>query len=628
MASTVNVQTNNEMSINRGKQYQIVLFPFNNAATNTYMALMSFVTYYGGYYLSGGFVGGLLSAAAMTALTIVLSSVVTGMRIFDGITDPFCGAMIDKTNGRFGKFRPYMIIGNLMLAVSVIIMYLVIRPVEMSWLRWTLFIFAYVVYVLGYTAQCAVTKAGQTCITNDPHQRSQFVVWNMVGMIGSIVLINLIGNGLLPIVVDPIDAANGLGAQYNPAFYDILVPITILVSALYTVLALIAIWKKDRPEFWGIDKDAKPAKFRDFMNVLKENNQIRWLVFSAGSNKLASTIATSGAVAVLIYYIMMGSYNGLYIPMYALSFGFMGLLFVIGAKVAGRKGQKRVVTQFTMIAFVFYLGISLLLSTWDPSNPSTHLSLIHWAEDNSVYFSINLITVVWIILFGFGYGAYNLASEMCIPMVADCTDYETYRTGNYVPGIMGTLFSLIDKLVSSLATLLLSVFTVGIIPALNGKLPSVGIDMTGFDFSGVKLAAIITFCLLPMSAWIVTMISMYFYKLDGPKLREIQAVNQIRKAAINMGMPKVEAMQTWKTIDQVPEEYVQKEKRNFNRKGKDITDDNSSIFDRIYHKIWGHNDDITSTPSSNPVPIPEKYLQNLSTLILNTALMKEDSRRD
>ncbi len=610
MTSCVNVQTNNEVSINRGKKYQIVLFPFNNAATNTYLALMTFVTYYGGYYLSGSFVGGVLSATAMTALTLVLSSLVTGMRIFDGITDPFIGAMIDKTNGRFGKFRPYMIIGNLMLAISVIIMYFVIRPIEISWLRWALFIFSYVIYVLGYTAQCAVTKAGQTCITNDPHQRSQFVVWNMVGMVGSIVLINLIGNGLLPILVEPIDAANGLGAQYNPAFYNILVPITVLVSAIYTILALIAIWKKDRPEFWGIDKDAKPAKFKDFINVLKHNNQIRWLVFSAGSNKLASTIATSGAVAVLIYYIMMGSYNGLYIPMYALSFVFMGIFFVIGAKLAGRKGQKRAVTQFTMIAFIFYLGIVVLLSVWDPNNPSTHLSLIHWTEGGSMYFSTNLITIVWIVLFGFGYGAYNLGSEMCIPMVADCTDYETYRTGNYVPGILGTLFSLIDKLVSSFATLLISVFTVGIIPALNGKLPSVGIDMTGFDFSGVKLAAIITFCLLPMAAWIVTLISMYFYKLNGSKLREIQAVNQVRKAAMKMGMPKEEVMQTWKTIDQVPEEFVQKEKRHFNRKGEDITDDNSSIFDRIYHKIWGHNEDITSKPSANAVPIPEKYIQS------------------
>ena len=590
--------------INRGKKYQVALFPFNNAATNTYLALMAFVTYYGGYYLSGGFLGGLLSASAMAALTIILSSIVTGMRIFDGITDPFIGALIDKTNGRIGKFRPYMIFGNLLLATSVLAMFFLIRPIEASWLRWVLFIITYILYVFGYTAQTAVTKAGQTCITNDPKQRSQFVVWNMVGMIGSIVLINMIGNGLLPIMVDPIDAANNLGSQYNPEFYNILVPIAVGISMIYTALAVFAIWKKDVPENWGIDADHTSAKFKDFIKVLKHNSQIRWLVSSAAANKLASTIATSGAVAVLIYYLMMDNYNGLYIPMYVLSFLFMGVFFVVGAKLAGRKGQKRAVTQFTAYAFMFYLGIVVMLIIWNPDNPATHLSLIHWNPDGSVYFETNFITIVWIVFFGFGYGAYNLASEMVIPMIADCTDYETYRSGNYVPGMLGTLFSLIDKFVSSFATVLISVFTVSLIPSLNGTLPSTGIDLTNFDFKGVQLSAIITFALLPMSAWLVTLISMYFYKLSGNKLREIQAVNAIRKQAITQGMPKKDAMALWTTIDQVPKNFIHDFDKITNEEYEKL-----SFIDRIYDKIWGKKEHVNAKPASNAIQIPDEYIK-------------------
>ena len=44
-----------EVSQNRAKQWQIVLFPFNNAATNCYLTLMTFITYYAGFYLSGNF---------------------------------------------------------------------------------------------------------------------------------------------------------------------------------------------------------------------------------------------------------------------------------------------------------------------------------------------------------------------------------------------------------------------------------------------------------------------------------------------------------------------------------------------------------------------------------------------
>lgn len=612
--------------LNTGKRYQIILFPFNNAATNCYLTLMAFITYYGGYYLSGSFVGGIVSAAAMSALTIVLSGVVTGMRIFDGITDPFIGGMIDRTNGRMGKFRPYMIIGNIMLAVSVILMFFLIRPVGWAWLRWTLFIVCYIIYVLGYTCQTACTKAGQTCITNEPHQRSHFVIWNMVGMIGSIVLINLIGNGLLPMYVEAIDPANGLGAQYNPLFYDILVPVTIGLSAIYTVLACIAIWKKDRPEYWGVDTQASKAKLKDYVGLLKQNSQIRWLVISAGCNKLASTVATSGAVAILLYYIMMGSYNGLFIPLYALSFIFMGVFFVLGARTAGSKGQKRAVTQYTAIAFIFYIGLTVMLLMWSPENQGTHLSLIHWAADGKIYFSTNVFTVIWIVLYGCGYGAYNCCSEMSIPMVADCTDYETYRSGNYVPGIMGTIFSLVDKLVSAFATLLLTVFTVGLIPALNGKLPSTGLDMTGFDYTGVKLSAIICFCLLPMIAWLITLVCMKFYKLSGDKLKEIQAVNAVRKEAISGGMPKEEALATWRTIDQVPAQFMHAEKERVNKKTGNVENKEKKIgiLDKMYHAVWGKSEKASAAPSCNAIPIPQQYRLENDDEVKQTEARGED----
>ncbi len=600
----MNITVENKHSVNLAKRYQIILFPFNNAATNVYLTLMTFITYFGGYYLSGGFVGGVLTASAMATLTIVLSSIVTGMRIFDGITDPIVGSFIDRTNKKFGKFRPYMVIGNLMMAIALVLMFFVFRPIEAAWLRWVLFIFSYIIYVLGYTAQCAVTKAGQTVITNEPHQRSQFIIWNMVGMIGSIVLINLLGNGLLPMIVDPVDIDAGFGAQYNPEFYNILIPIGILISMVYTALAVVAIWKKDNAKYWGIDNSAVKAKFKDYISLLKYNNQIRWLVLSGGANKLASTISTSGTIAILLYFIMMGSYNGLFIPLYGISFVFMGYFFFIGARTAGRKGQKRAVSQYTLLAFIFYIELVVMLFLWDPNNASRQLALFHWRPNGSFYFQTNLYTIVWIILFGCGYGAYNCNSEMVIPMVADCTDYETYRSGNYVPGIMGTIFSLIDKLVSSFAALLITLFTVGIIPGLVGRLPSTGLDMTGFDYTGVRLSALITFAFIPMTAWVVTMISMRFYKLNGDKLREIQAVNAVRKKAIAGGMPKSEALNLWHTIDQVPREFI-----NFKMHKQDFrkTLFLEPIFDRIYHRLWGKYEDSTKEPSVNAIDIPEAY---------------------
>ena len=337
-----------KVGINRAKQWQIALFPFNNAATNVYFAFYNYFTYFALMHLTGAdqakAIGGtIISGLLALAVSTFTSLFVPAMRIFDGITDPFLGGLMDKTKTKFGKFRPFMVIGNIMLAFSVILMMLISRlvPFSVSPLRWVVFIISYVIYVLGYTCQCAVTKAGQTCLTNDPKQRSQFVIWIMIGQIGSIVLVNIMAGGILTneaicakglLVYESktgMSAAaliaefaskgikpstevlnyiasipNGLfaynqGAAYGTQFYNIMVPFVVIVSAIYTIMAVAAIWEKDKPEFWGVSE--KQATMKDYIGIVKGNKEIRWLVLSSGFNKLASTVATSSAVMFLIF---------------------------------------------------------------------------------------------------------------------------------------------------------------------------------------------------------------------------------------------------------------------------------------------------------------------------------------
>ena len=89
---------------NRARIWQIGLFSLNNTSTNLFLAMMGYVSYY---------------ANGIAGLSVVLISVIlTGMRIFDGVTDPVIGFFIDKTNGKYGKFRPYIVIGYLLMAIS------------------------------------------------------------------------------------------------------------------------------------------------------------------------------------------------------------------------------------------------------------------------------------------------------------------------------------------------------------------------------------------------------------------------------------------------------------------------------------------------------------------------------
>lgn len=346
----------------------------------------------------------------------------------------------------------------------------------------------------------------------------------------------------------------------------------------------------------------KQAKLKDYANILKQNKEIRWLMLSSGLNKLASTVATSGAVAFLLYGCLMGDYNGLYIPFYALCFVFMGIFFLWGSKTAGRKGQKRGVAQFTVFAFLFYIGVLIMLCIYDHDNPNTWLSL--YSMEGGFHLTINAYTIIFIILYGCGYGAFNCCDNLTIPMIADCTDYETYRSGNYVPGIMGTVFSLVDKLISAANQLLLLLFIVFLVPGLKA-LPG---ESTPY-MEGMQLSCIICFCILPMLAWAVTIFCMTRYSLSGKRLEEIQAVNAVRKAAVEGGMSMEEAMNTWQTIDQVPEIFVPKKKQRMDKKTGKPVEEKETFLDRAYNKLFTKREQVSvGDPSSRAIAIPEQYL--------------------
>lgn len=491
-------------TLNRAKPYQLVLFPMNNGATNVYYILtMNFIAYYA---------NGVLGLALMFATTMV-----TVMRLFDAVTDPVIGALIDRTSTKFGKFRPYMILGNAIMIASSILLYFGTRILsdDMAWLKYVCFVLFYALYVIGYTFQTACTRSGQTCLTNDPKQRPLFTVFNTVA--------SLIGMGLIQFLA-PI-LSEKLGGYNSAAFFDVMIPMSIIVSAVLTFLAVIGIWQKDRPEFFGVGGTKEKVKLKEYVAILKANKELQRLMVAGAGCKLAFSIATNMTVLCMLYGAMMGNYGGLYLPMMIMGYIFSVPFFLLTVRTSQKHGQKASLVRYTRLALIMYIGVLVLLLLWRPDSAAVNLSLS----------SVNLYTVLFILCFGIGYGSYYATADMSIPMVADCSDYETYRSGNYIPGIMGTLFSLVDKLVSSLGSTIVGIALalIGIHVLPDGNTPYA---------AGMSIVVIVLFCVIPMAAWVATLIAMKGYTLTGERMKEIQEVNAARKKAIAEGMELEEAM--------------------------------------------------------------------------------------
>ena len=516
-------QENSNTTVNRAKMYQLALFPMNNGATNVYYVLiLSYIATFGNNVLS--------------IATLFATSMITVMRVFDAITDPIIGAVMDRTNGRFGKFRPFMVIGNIIMAVSAIALYVFTPyiPKNMQWLRYVMFVFLYAVWVIGYTFQTSVTRSAQSVLTNDPKQRPLFTIFNTIG--------SMAGMGLMQVLA-PILRSN-VGDYDSARFYAFFAPVGIVVSIVLTILAMIGIWEKDNAKYFGIggEKQEK-TKVSEYVAIIKANKPMQRLMIAGGSCKLALSIATNMTVLCMLYGCMMGNYDGLYLPMMVLGYVFSVPFFVLSVNTSQKQGQKASLTKYVRVALLCYVGVLVLLLLWKPGNPAFNLSILGGSG-----LSLNLYTILFIVFFGLGYGAYYATADMPIPMVADCADYETYRSGKYIPGIMGTLFSLVDKLVSSLAATV-----VGIAVTMIG-LENLPVAETPYA-EGMNVIVIILFCVIPMFAWALTLWSMKGYELTGARMKEIQAVNAVRKDGVAKGMSLEDAMEKWKNMEDVPEAF-------------------------------------------------------------------------
>jgi len=201
-----------EVVYNSAKIWQIGFFALNNTATNLYMFAFMFISYY---------------ATGIAGLLVVsVSSVITFMRIWDGFTDPVIGFWIDKTESKFGKFRPFMFFGNVILAIMAIVLFKTTHLIPQN-LRFVYFIAMYALYIIGYTFQTACTKAGQTVLTNDPKQRPLFTlfdaIYNTILFVGGQFVISTM---LVPKY-----------GGFKEGFFNEILLITIVTAGIFTALA-------------------------------------------------------------------------------------------------------------------------------------------------------------------------------------------------------------------------------------------------------------------------------------------------------------------------------------------------------------------------------------------------------
>ena len=453
------------------EKWQIAFFALNNTATNTAFLLIMYYAFFTQNVLG-------LSAA-------IVGGIATAMRMFDGFTDPIIGFVLDKTDTKFGKYRPFMLVGNIILVVMLIALF----HVPPEWSEQTKYIVTAVLYglaIIGYTFQTSCTKGAQAALTNDPAQRPLFTFFDAIYN----TLLFSGGTWFIMTYMAPKYAQN----VNDPALWSTVSIVFMAASFVMTILAIIGIWSKDRTEYFGLAENSKEVKFKDAWEVLKNNRPLKMLIVAASTDKLAMTARRAGFVyffSNILYNTALQGIFTLWVTVPAV------IVTYLGVKYAEKVGLKKSFVRLTWGGTILVLMLVVATPFLASGEFSTQVLIL-------------------LILLGAQYSVSQLAGNIVIPMIADCTDYETYRSGRFMSGFIGTIFSFVDKMISSLGTVIM-----GLSISLAGygaqKIPPnspVG--------QGLEIAIMFIVFGLPLIGHVASLIAMKFYPLDAEKMAEIQ----------------------------------------------------------------------------------------------------------
>ncbi|MRH45108.1 glucuronide permease [Aquibacillus halophilus] len=476
-----------EKKYRRAKTWQMALYPIGGFGHNAFMFLMGIVAYY-----ATGIVG---------LGTVIASFIITGSRVLDGITDPLIGLIIDKTKGKYGKVRPTLLIAYVLMASSTLLMFFTNHLVPEAFSIFY-FILLYAIFIFGYTCSQVGLQIGNNIITNDPEQRP---VFGMLTMIYTMLFYTIATIYLSMYLTGKYGGYSEIGL-----FHEMTIFTVILAGVAYGV-GIFAIAKKDRIENFGAGKNTVPLKLKDLWPILKGNRPLQMYIVAATTDKLSLQIHGNQIVNVMLFGIVIGNYS-LMGTTQAIAMIPNILVLIFGMRYAMKFGSKKGYVGATWACLISYSLLFLLLWLGDP----TQIRM-----DN-----LGFMTIAFLLLFLVGGAVRYVASGLSMPMLMDVIDYNTYQTERYAPGVISSVYSFIDKSVSSLQQTF-----VGLMLALIG-FKSVFPDVdTPYSDKLFWMTMFLSFGVM-MFAWIASLIAMKFYELDKDRMAEIEEAIEARRNEI------------------------------------------------------------------------------------------------
>ena len=402
------------------------------------------------------------------------AGLIYGIGMFwDAITDPFMGYVAERTRTRWGVYRPYLLFGNIPLALSFVLLFWV-PPFEGTILFFFL-LFANILHRTCFTLVSVPFSSLTPRITSDSQERTNLTGFRMMGA--------QTGTNLMALVAFPI--IFWVGGEDESVGFVVLALVAGLSALLIHTITFLTV--KEPSNDHGIERVG--GSLKEAARAIGKNMPF-WLVFSA-------------TLIVGITTIFFGN-NLIYYTKYALNLHEhqSTILFTSG------------IVAFLSIPFWWFISNKIGKKfTWLLSSTLTLLAFIifYFYQINSLNELLFLVAFI-----GFGSGAGGILFWSMLP---DTIEYGEVLTGVRSESSLYGFMTFAQK-----GSIAFAIIILGIV-----------LDIIGFQANEVQVESTLTnmkliMTLIPSLGIATSLVIIYFYPIDAKMhknlLKKLQEVTE------------------------------------------------------------------------------------------------------
>ena len=241
----------------------------------------------------------------------VVTTIILVLRVGELLIDPFIGNMIDKTKTRWGKFKPWVLVGGVVGAVCLAILFTDFGGTAMTSPMTYLIGFAVVYLIMDvfYSAKDVAIWSMIPALSFDSREREITATYARIGSVFGAQLVTVM---VMPLVL--FFSINQNGGAGDPRGWFAFACIGGAISVIGAII--LGIGTKEQQS--ALRENKEETGFSDVFKILAQNDQLMWIAFTYLIYGLGANIVNNFNLYYFIY--ILGD---------STQFSFLGIINVV-----------------------------------------------------------------------------------------------------------------------------------------------------------------------------------------------------------------------------------------------------------------------------------------------------------